>query len=160
MMIDGVLIILSGILMVAGIIGCILPVLPGPPLSYTGLLLLQLSSKHPFTAQFLILYAILTVLVTVLDFVIPVYCTKRFKGSKYGVIGCAVGLILGVFFFPPLGIIIGPVIGAFIGELLMNKASDKAIKSAIGSFLGFLGSTSIKLILTLTMAYHFVMNVF
>lgn len=159
-MIDGVLIILSSILMVAGIIGCLLPVLPGPPLSYTGLLLLQVSSKHPFTAQFLILYALLTILVIALDFVIPVYCTKRFQGSRYGVIGCAVGLILGIFFFPPLGIIIGPVLGAFIGELLMNRSSDKAIKSAIGSFLGFLGSTSIKLILTLTIAYHFVMNVF
>ncbi|NIO84071.1 MAG: DUF456 family protein, partial [Candidatus Aminicenantes bacterium] len=77
MSIDVVLIILGGILIVAGIIGCILPVLPGPPVSYTGLLLLQLSSKHPFTARFLIIYGILTLLVAVFDFVIPVYGTKR-----------------------------------------------------------------------------------
>lgn len=159
-MISGALIVFSGICIAAGIVGCIIPVLPGPPLSYAGLLLLQFSSKHPFTAKFLIIYGILTVLVTVLDFVIPVYSTKRFKGSKYGVMGSALGLILGVFFFPPLGIIIGPIFGAFLGELLFNKTSEKAIKSAIGSFLGFLGGMSLKLILTIIMAYHFITNVF
>jgi uncharacterized protein YqgC (DUF456 family) len=160
MAIDIVLIIFGSICIIGGIIGCIVPALPGPPISYLGLLLLQVSSKHPFTAKFLIIYAILTVLVVVLDFVIPVYSTKRFKGSRYGIIGSALGLICGLFVFPPFGIIIGPILGAFIGELIFGNAVDKAIKPAFGSFIGFLGSISIKLFLTIIMAYHFILNVF
>ncbi len=159
MSIDVVLIILGGILIVAGIIGCILPVLPGPPVSYTGLLLLQLSSKHPFTARFLIIYGILTLLVAVFDFVIPVYGTKRFQGSRYGVWGSALGLIIGLIFFPPFGIIIGLILGAYLGEILSGKNIREAIRPAFGSFLGFFASTVIKLVLTIFMAYHFIMNV-
>jgi uncharacterized protein YqgC (DUF456 family) len=142
-----------------GIIGCILPILPGPPLSYAGLLLLQLSSKQPFTARFLIIYALLTVLVFTLDYIIPVYGTKKFHGSRYGLWGSAVGLIIGVIFFPPLGIIAGPVAGAFVGELIHGHKPNKAVQAAFGSFLGFLTSTLIKLFLCTSMAYYYLTSV-
>ncbi len=158
-MIDIVLITIGGILIVAGIIGCVLPVLPGPPISYTGLLLLQFSAKHPFTVRFLIVYGILTALVAVLDYIIPIYGTKIFQGSKYGIWGSVLGLIIGLIFFPPFGIIIGPVAGAFIREMLSGKKTFNALKAASGTLLGFLAGTAIKLILTIIMAYHFVMNV-
>jgi hypothetical protein len=161
MAIDIALIVLGGIFTIAGVIGCILPIIPGPPLSYVGLLLLQLSSEHPFTVQFLVIYAILTVLVVVLDYIIPIYGTKKLEGSKYGMWGSAVGLIIGLMFFFPFGIIIGPMLGAFIGELLMGgKTKDKALKSVFGSFLGFLVGTTIKFILSLSMVYYFVMAVY
>jgi uncharacterized protein YqgC (DUF456 family) len=159
MAIDIVLLTTGGICMIVGIIGCVLPVLPGPILCYAGLILLQFSSKHPFSITFLVIYAILTVLVAGLDYVIPIYGTKKLEGSKYGIWGSAVGLVVGTIFFFPFGILVGPMLGAFIGELISGKTKDKALKSALGSFLGFLASTAVKLLLSLLMAYHFVINV-
>lgn len=159
-MIDTVLIILGGICMVIGIIGCLIPVLPGPPISYAGLLLLQLTSKHPFSTRFLIIYGILTVFVFVVDYVIPVYGTKKLQGSKYGIWGSAIGLIIGILFFLPFGIIVGPLLGAFLGELVTGKDIARALKSAMGSFVGFLVGTAMKLVLSITMAYYFVISLF
>lgn len=155
-MLDGVLISAGGIFIVVGILGCFLPFLPGPPLSYAGLILLQLSSKQPFTVSLLSVFAALTVFVVLLDYVVPVYGTKKFQGSKFGIWGCAVGMILGIIFFAPLGIIIGPVLGAFTGEVLRGQKAGQAVKSALGSFIGFMAGVFIKLVLSVTMAYHFV----
>ncbi len=159
-MVDTVLMILSGLCIVVGIMGCILPVLPGPPVSYAGLILLQLTSRHPFTPVFLIMFATLTILVTILDYIIPVYGTKKLQGSKYGIWGSALGLFIGLIFFQLPGIIIGPLLGAFLGELISGKKLDKAIRSSLGSFLGFLAGAVIKLILSLVIAYYFFVNVF
>lgn len=159
MALDITLIILGGILMIAGTVGCILPIIPGPPLSYAALLVLQLSSKQPFSSTFLIIYAVLTVIVILLDYVIPIYGTKKFEGSKYGIRGSIVGMVLGLFFLFPIGIIIGPVIGAFSGEIISGKTMDKAFKSALGSLLGFLAGASIKFVLCISMAYHFFINI-
>lgn len=159
-MIDTILIISSGICILVGIAGCILPVLPGPLISYIGLILLQLTTKHPFTTMFLLIFATLTILVTILDYVIPLYGTKTLKGTKYGVWGSAIGLLLGIVFFPLIGIIIGPLIGAFLGEFITGKNLDKALKSTLGSFLGFMTGTAIKLALCFTMGYYFIVHVF
>ncbi|MDH4231551.1 MAG: DUF456 domain-containing protein [Nitrospirota bacterium] len=155
-MIDTLLIILGGICMTAGIIGSVAPFVPGPPVSYLGLLLLQLGAIRPFSTRFLLVYAVLTILVVVLDSIIPVYGTKRFRGSSYGVWGSALGLLAGLLLFTPLGIIIGPISGAFLGELLSGKRVPQAFRSAFGSFVGFLAGTSIKVVLSLMMAYHFI----
>ncbi|MEW6052966.1 MAG: DUF456 domain-containing protein [Nitrospirota bacterium] len=134
--------------------------MPGPPLSYAGLLLLQFTSTHPFSTKFLLIFATLTILVTLLDFVIPVYGTKKLHGSKYGIWGSALGLVIGLVFFPFAGIIFGPLLGAFIGELITGKKIGKAVKSSFGSFLGFITGTAAKLFLSFVMAYYFFMNVF
>lgn len=156
---DITLLTLGGILIIAGVAGSILPMIPGPPLSYAGLLLLQLSSKQPFTATFLIIYAVLTVLVIVLDYVIPIYGTKKFQASRSGIRGSTIGMILGLIFLFPIGIIIGPIIGAFSGEILSGKPGSQAVKSALGSLAGFLAGTSIKFVLSLSMAYYFIINI-
>lgn len=145
--------------MVAGIVGCILPVLPGPPVSYAGLVLLQFTSRHPFSTRFLLMFAALTILITVLDYIIPIYGTKKLQGTKYGILGSALGLLIGLIFFPPFGIIICPMLGAFLGELVTGKKADRAIKSALGSLLGFLTGTAIKLVVSIVMAYYFILNV-
>ncbi len=154
-MIDLVLIIIGGICIVAGIIGCIVPIIPGPPISYLGLLLLQFSSEHPFTFTFLVIFGALTVLVTVLDYAIPIFGIKKFKGSKYGIWGSILGLILGLIFFPPFGIILGLFLGALVGEIISGKDSSESIKAALGTFIGFLVGTSIKFAITFVMAYYF-----
>ncbi len=141
-------------LILVGIIGCILPVLPGPPISYAGLLLIHLSEKWQFSSRLLIILALLTIVVTVLDYVIPVWGTKRFGGSKAGIRGSTAGLILGLF-FAPFGLIIGPFIGAVIGELIVRNDMSTAIRSGIGSFVGFLMGTGMKLATSGVIAFYF-----
>lgn len=150
------IITLASVLMIVGIIGSVAPVLPGPPLNYIGLLLLQLLETAPFSTRFLIIFAVLTILVTALDYLIPIYGTKRFGASKYGIWGSTIGLILGIFIFPPFGIIIGPFAGAFIGEMVSGKEVNAALKSGFGSFLGFLTGTFMKFALSVVMTFYFV----
>jgi uncharacterized protein YqgC (DUF456 family) len=151
--------VLGIILMLVGILGSILPLLPGPPLCYVALLLQQLRSDIPFTAKFLWILAGITVVVTLLDYVIPLYGTRRYGGSKYGVWGSTIGLIAG-FWLGPFGIIIGPFVGAFVGELIASNNSEHALKAAWGSFVGFLFGTLLKLVVCLVMAWYLFSLVF
>jgi uncharacterized protein len=152
---DVVWIVLGVILMLVGLAGCILPFLPGPPLCYLALLIQQLQSEPPYTADFLLTWAGITLVVTGLDYVIPIYGTKKFGGTKYGMWGCVVGLIAGLW-LGPLGIIFGPFVGAFLGELIGNAESDHAFRAAVGSFVGFLLGTLLKLIACFVMGWYFI----
>jgi uncharacterized protein len=152
---DYVFIGLGIIFMIVGILGCVLPFMPGPPLNYIGLLLLHFTTAFQFTDRFLLIWAIITVVVIALDYIIPVWGTKKFGGSKQGVWGSVIGLIAGMFFFPPIGVIIGPLAGAVIGELLAGKDSKAALKSGFGSFVGFLAGTIFKLIASGMMTWYF-----
>ncbi|MEM7110034.1 MAG: DUF456 domain-containing protein [Bacteroidota bacterium] len=154
---DIVLMILAGILMLSGIIGCFLPIIPGPPLSYGGLLLLQFQSEAPFTTKFMIIWLAITMVVTGLDYIIPAYGTKRYGGSRLGVIGTFAGLFVGLFFMP-VGIILGPLLGALLGEYLAGKKSKDAMRAAWGSFVGFLVGTLIKLVASILMTFYFITN--
>lgn len=159
-MIDVLLLIIGIILLISGLVGCIIPLIPGPPLSFVALLMLQLRSEPPFSTWFLIIMAVIVIAVTIIDYLIPLWGTKRIGGTKYGMWGATIGLFLGIFFFPPWGIIIGPFAGAYIGEIINNQNSDKALISALGSFVGFLTGTLLKLVTSVVIAYFFIVNVF
>lgn len=152
---DIALVIIGSLFILAGIIGCLLPVIPGPPLSYTALLLLHLTKYADFSNRFLLIMAGVTILVTVLDYILPVRLTKKYGGSKAGIRGSTVGLIIGLF-FGPVGIILGPIVGAFIAEMLHNNNTRIAVRSAVGSFIGFLLATGLKLTSSFIMGYYFV----
>lgn len=144
---DIFLTIVGFLLMLLGIVGSFLPVLPGPITSWFGLLLLHLTNAIPTNWTFLGITLVVAVLVFVMDYIIPAIGTKRFGGSKYGIYGTTIGLIIGLIFMGPFGIIIGPFVGALIGELAFaNKDTESAFKAAFGSFLGFLFSTLLKFI--------------
>jgi uncharacterized protein YqgC (DUF456 family) len=147
--------VIASCLMIAGIVGSVVPFLPGPPLSYVGLLILQLRETTAFSTKFLLIWLAIVIVIVVLDYLVPVYGTKKFGGSKYGMWGCTIGLIAG-FWFGPIGIIAGPFVGAFVGELLANNESDRALKAALGSFIGFLFSTLLKLVACLVMGWYFI----
>ena len=133
-----ILAVLCGII---GIIGSIAPALPGPPLSWVGLLLLYFWG------------------VTILDYVVPAYFTKVTGGSKYASIGATVGLIAGLF-IPPVGMILGSLLGAFIAELVFaGKNSGTALKSALGAFIGFIAGTGMKLIVCGVMMYYIIVYI-
>ena len=152
---DYILIGLGIILMISGLLGCILPILPGPPLSYLGLLLLHFTSRYDFSGEFLILWGLITAFVYGLDYIIPAWGTKKFGGSKRGVWGSIIGMVVGFFIFPPIGIIIGPFVGAIVGEFTAGKDSAAAFKSGIGSFIGFFLGTIIKIIASGIMTFYF-----
>ncbi|NLO72277.1 MAG: DUF456 domain-containing protein [Porphyromonadaceae bacterium] len=153
------LIIIAFILILIGIIGSILPVLPGIPLSYIGILVLHFTEKVQFSTQFLIFWAVVVILVQILDTIIPVIGTKKFGGSKRGIWGCAIGMVVGLF-LGPWGIVLGPFAGAIIGELTGGKQAQEAIKAGFGSFLGFVLGIVSKLIVGGFLLYYAVVNIF
>ncbi len=157
---DILFIVVGSILIVGGIIGSVLPFLPGPPLSYAGLLLLHFTERYHFSSRFMIIWAVITAVTYLIDYVIPIWGTRRFGGSKQGILGSIIGLVAGIFFFPPFGIIIGPFAGAVIGELIAGKNSSDAFRAGLGSFIGFLIGTFIQLVAAGLMAWHFAKTVF
>ena len=152
---DYILLVLGILFMLIGIIGCLVPVLPGPPLSFLGLIFLHLTRFGQFSASTLIILGSISVIVTLLDYLVPVWGTKKFGGSKYGTKGATVGLIVG-FFLGPLGIVLGPLIGAFIGEMIFKDDLSYAFKAGFGSLLGFLASIGLKLAASFVMTFYFV----
>jgi len=150
---DIALLIFGILLMILGILGSFLPVLPGPITSWFGLLVLHLSDAVPMNWTFLGITFAIAFVIWLIDYIIPAMGTKRFGGTRYGVIGTMVGLVLGILFFPPFGLIIGPFLGAFVGEMIKDsKDSKKALKAAFGSFIGFLTSTFLKFIAAVVFA--------
>ena len=142
---DIFLLILAGLCMLLAIVGSILPGLPGVPLAYVGLWIAQASERVDFSWQTLAVWGVVTVLVSVLDYVVPAWGTKHFGGSKAGVWGSTIGVFIGLF-FGPLGVILGPLVGAIIGEMFQGKELQEALRAGWGSFLGILLGTVLKLI--------------
>lgn len=136
----------GALFLLAGFAGCILPVIPGPPIALLGLIIAYFSSFSVISGNTLIYSAVAVTVVTVLDIVAPLIFTKRFGGTKYGLYGATAGLVAGLF-FGPFGVILGPFVGAFAGEMLKDrKDSKKAFRSAWASFAGFMFGTGLKLI--------------
>lgn len=158
---DIVLLIVAIALMLVGIGGSFLPILPGPPLCYAGFLCVHFSTYAQFSTSFLITWAIVVVILGILEYYIPTYGTKKFGGTKAGQKGATVGTILGIFIPPqPLWLILGPFAGAFLGELWHNaRNTKKAFRSAWGSFIGFLAGTFVKIITVIVMSVVFIIEV-
>ncbi len=153
---DYLIYVIGGILTITGILGCIMPGIPGPPLNYIALLLLHFTPLKAFTARFLWILAFITAFIFILDYVIPVVGTKKFGAGKWGITGSIVGLITGFFIFPPIGIIIGPFVGAVAGELIAGKSHKEAFRAGFGAFLGFVFTTVMKLTVSGIMTYFYI----
>ncbi|WP_179318383.1 DUF456 domain-containing protein [Winogradskyella helgolandensis] len=143
------LVLVALLLMILGVLGSFLPVLPGPLTSWAGLLVLHFTEGVELSQTFLIVSLLVAIFIYVLDYIIPAIGTKRFGGSKAGMIGTTLGLIIGLFSPIPFGIIIGPFVGALVGELIHRNDFNKALKAAFGSFLGFIASTFLKFIIAI-----------
>lgn len=146
----------GSVLMILGIVGCVLPVIPGPPMSFVGLLLLHFSKFAEFSFEFLLLFGSIAIIVTVLDYIVPIWGTKKFGGSKAGMWGAAIGLVIGLFILPPLGIIVGLFAGAVIGESMTGKNAAHSFRAGLGSLLGLMMGVGLKLAASLVMTFHFV----
>jgi len=156
-----VLIIIGSIFIIVGLIGCVVPGVPGPPFSFLALVLLSAAKGwEPFSLNFLIIMALITIVVTALDYVVPAAGAKKFGASKYGFWGAVIGMLVGIIFFPPLGMIIGAFLGAITGELVMGKASYDALKAGWGVFVGVMFGMVLKLIASGVMTFYFIKALF
>lgn len=153
-----ILLIALGLLIsLAGLVGCILPVIPGPPLSYLGLIILSFAQGwEPFSATFLIVMAGITLAVTVLDYVIPALGAKKYGASRAGVWGSVFGMIAGIIFFPPFGMLIGAFAGAVLGEMAAGREDVRALKAGWGVFVGTVMAMALKLAASGAMLYYYV----
>ena len=156
---DIFLFILAAIFMILGIVGSIVPALPGPPLSYVGLLLLQFTDKVQFSTSFLVGWGVVTLAVTILDYYLPIWTTKKVGGSKAGINGSIIGMVVGII-FTPVGMILGTLLGAIIGELVGGASGDKALRSGLATFVGTMLSIGIKLIMCVSFAIYFIFQLF
>jgi uncharacterized protein YqgC (DUF456 family) len=145
-------------LCIIAIVGSLLPLLPGPPIAYAGLLLQQLRDPDPFSTNFLLIIAAFVVATLILDYLIPIWGTKKFGGTKYGVWGCTLGF-LAAFWLGPMGVIIGPFVGAFLGEMIAGQSSSKSFKAAFGSFVGFLLGTFLKLVVCFYILFYIIKSI-
>lgn len=151
------------VMAVVGIIGCIIPALPGPPLAYASLVLLYLfdNPDNEISGKFMLVWAAVIAAVSILDYVIQPYFTKITGGSSLAVRYSIAGMVAGMIFFPPFGIVAGSFIGALIAELVVNKKPlQNSLLAAFGAFLGFIFGTGLKLATTVTMLYYIIRFIF
>ena len=146
-----VLIIVAILLVLIGLVGSIVPGIAGLPLSFLGLLALSFVRGIEYSTTFLVVMGVIAAVVFALDYVVPAWGTKQLGGTKAGVRGSTIGLILGllVTFIFPIGfiaVLLGPFIGAYIGEKQAGTDDDNALRAAFGSFVGFLVGTGLKVI--------------
>ncbi len=156
---DILLIIIGVILIILGLIGCVMPALPGPILAWGALLLLQWTDTVPPDWDMIWLTLAVALAVHVLDYIVPAMGTKKFGGTKYGIWGATLGLLVGLFTPIPFGVVLGPFLGALAGEMLHDDNFSRAFRAALGSLVGFLFSTGLKLAVTLYFAYLFFKSV-
>ncbi len=156
---DILFIILGAFFILIGLAGCIVPIVPGPPISYLGILFLHWTEKVQFDQKFLTTWAILVAGVTLIDYLTPILGTKKFGGTRRGTWGATIGLIVGLF-FGPVGIILGPFVGAVAGEMTQSDDFNKALKSGLGSLIGILIGTGLKFIVSGFLVFYFIKAAF
>ena len=153
---DLLIIVLASLFILLGIIGSFIPIIPGPLTSWSGLLILSFSPSITISSFFLVLSFIIALFIFIIDNIIPILGAKKFGGGKGSIIGSSIGLILGIIFLGPFGLLFGPFAGAFLGELYMNKDDKRgALKAAIGALLGFITGVSLKFMISLAFCFYF-----
>lgn len=136
---------LSFLFILLGLAGSFLPILPGPLTSWVGLFLLHKTEAIEENTSFLVITFVIALGIFVLDYIIPILGTKKFGGSKKGMLGATIGVLIGLLFLGPFGVLIGPFVGAYIGELLQDPQNKKtALRAALGSIIGFLTGVFLK----------------
>ena len=163
---DTVISILAILAGVIGIAGSILPGLPGTPVSWVGMLLLYIwgsgtnAAGDPMSLKTLIVWGVIVAVVSVVDYIVPMYFTKATGGSKHAEKGAMAGLVIGII-FTPIGMILGSFLGAFLAEMYWGKKpADKALKAAVGSFLGFITGTGLKTIVSVLIMWKIIVFAF
>lgn len=153
--------IICAILLLVGLVGVVMPYLPGIPIAWLGLFIYAIGTDwERISVTVIVVFAALTVLALLMDYIAPLLGAKKYKASKWGMIGASIGLFLGIIIFQMWGIIVGPLLGALIGELLSGKSAGEAFKVSLGTLIGFLFGSLMKIVLILVMAGFFIVSLF
>ncbi|MDH7492557.1 MAG: DUF456 domain-containing protein [Candidatus Saccharicenans sp.] len=156
-MLTSLLIVAGAMLQLLGLAGSVLPVLAGPPLNFIGLIILGLAKGWDIFSPTLWLILVgVTVLTMILDYVLPISGARKYGSTKWGTWGAFLGMLLGVFLFPPFGLILGAFLGAVVGELLAGKKDRQALRAGWGVFVGYFFSLLLKVIASGVMTFLFV----
>ena len=158
-MFDLLLLIIGVILCLIGIVGSFVPIIPGPMTSWFGLLVLNFTDAVNFNLQFLAITLIIAIVISAMDYIIPIIGVKKLGGSKGGLIGASIDLITGLIIMGPIGIFLGSFIGAITGEMINKKNFTNSLKPALGSLIGILIGSGIKFCLSLIYLFFF-LNIF
>jgi uncharacterized protein YqgC (DUF456 family) len=153
----------AAVLLLLGLAGCILPALPGPPLSWLGLVVVWAGrgfEAHTFGWPLVAILLGATVLVSVLDLMAPVIGARRYGASRWGTWGSIVGMLVGMFMFPPFGMIVGTFVGAFAGEMAAGQETRRSLRAAWGVFVGTMVGTVLKLIVSGVITWYAVVEMF
>ncbi|HRX15950.1 MAG TPA: DUF456 domain-containing protein [Spirochaetota bacterium] len=145
-----IVLVIAIIFAILGVAGCVIPAIPGPFVSFGALLMLNWTKFADVSIWAIIVFGFFAVLVTVLDYVLPPMGSLKFGGTKRGSVGATIGLFVGIFFFPPLGIFIGAFVGAFIAEKTGGMETDPSLKAAFGAFLGVITGVVVKFLLSIS----------
>ena len=155
------LIILGCLCILIGLVGCVIPGVAGPPFSFLALIFMSIAKRwEAYSLEFLLAMAGLTVAVTALDYVLPAAGAKKYGASRAGFWGAVVGMLLGLFYAPPLGLVLGAFLWAFLGEVLAGKAGHQALKAGWGVFVGVMVGMLFKLTASGIMTFYFVKALF
>lgn len=156
-----VLIIIGFVLAIAGMLGCILPILPGPLLSFCALILLSwIKNWQVFSQTFLFFMGAVTLFLMLLDYVAPALGAKKYGASKHGIWGSAIGMLIGIFFIPPWGMIVGAFVGALVGEMASGKSGRKALRAGWGILVGNVLVVGLKLAFTAVVLFYYIKEMF
>ena len=154
-------IILTSFLILLGLAGSFIPILPGPPLAWAGLLIYGiLTDFQEASVLAVVIFGVITVISLAIDMLAPVLGAKGYKATRSGIIGAFLGALIGVFVAGPIGIALGPLVGAFVGEYIAHRNHERALKVAWGSFVGFLVGTLVKVVVVLAIAAYFISILF
>ena len=151
--------VLGALCVLVGLLGTFIPMLPGTPISYIGLLLLLLIPGCTLTWKFFVVWGVIVAIVQVLNYFIPIWGVSKFGGTKYGNWGSVVGVIIGLV-FPPIGIFLGPFIGAVVGELIGGMNFESSLKAGFGSFVGTFVGMVLGIIVAVILAFYYFKEVF
>lgn len=146
---------------IIGIVGVVVPALPGIILNYISLILLYIvKGEKVVSINTLIIFGLITFTVNLLDYILPYMGAKKFGASRTGIIFASIGMVIGIIFFPPIGIFVGLLIGAFVGELVAGKNESQALRAGLATFLGSIASMVVKLILATIMTVYYIWHLF
>jgi hypothetical protein len=148
--------VLGGILVAVGFVGCVAPVLPGPPLAYVGLLVARFVAPESIGWTWALILLAVVVVAQLLDYVLPIFGAKRFGATSYGVWGSVIGMLVGIPFVPPIGMAIGTFAGAAIGELIAGKSESEALRAGLGTFIATMATIVLKLVVVAVVAGFYV----
>ena len=155
---DEIIYLIALLLFLIGIVGSFLPILPGPFISFLGVLLVFMTTEIPIDNQTIWILGFLMLVVTAGDYILQIVGVKKLGGGKNAIRGTIIGSLLGLF-VPPFGILLGALIGAFVGAKSELNSNPKAFKIALGAFIGFLLGTGVKLVYSIYILYYFTTQV-